>query len=90
MTAAERAASEQIEPDTKRLEGQLDGIQRRLRLIVEQDRLAELIPIWRRPGWTTPAELFLVGEALAGIDVHVQELERRIDAAVQGADLVGR
>jgi hypothetical protein len=75
--------------DVAILERQLVTLQRRLRKIVEQDRLAELIPIWKRPGWTTPAEFFLVREALTGIDAQVRNLEKNINVAIEGSELVG-
>jgi hypothetical protein len=83
-------ASDQTELEIKDLDERLRGVQDHLRSIVERDQLAELVPIWRRPGWTTPAELFLVRESLAGLAAQVAHLERGIDAAVRGADLVGR
>jgi hypothetical protein len=76
--------------DVAILERQLVSLQRRLRKLVEQDRLADLIPIWKRPGWTTPAEFFLVREALNGVDVQVRNLEKNINLVVEGSDLVGR
>jgi hypothetical protein len=75
--------------DTQELQEMLGGIQLRLRRLVELDRLEELVPIWKRPGWTTPAELFLVGEALKSIDAQVSQIERNVDVLIRGADMVG-
>jgi hypothetical protein len=43
--------------DTKRLERAASIVQENLKQLVDFE---ELIPIWRRPGWTTPAEFLLV------------------------------
>ena len=79
-----------VKHDTTELEELLGGIQRRLRVIVDEDRLAELVPIWKRPGWTTPAEFFLVRETLTSISAQVDDLERQVNVVVRGADMVGR
>ena len=44
-----------IKHDVRRLEVRSKELRTLLRSLVETD-WDELIPIWRRPGWTTPAE----------------------------------
>ena len=83
-------ATQHSEHDLGSLEEVLVGAQQRLRLLVETELLSELIPIWKRPGWTTPAEYFLVREALDGIARQAEQLEHAVQATLRGADLVGR
>jgi hypothetical protein len=59
-----------------------------LRRIADRNALRELIPIWRKPGWTTPAEFSLVHSALEDIATQVEALERKIGALARGAALV--
>jgi hypothetical protein len=80
-----------IEPEhIERLEHTLVNLQGVLRKLVEEDRLAELIPIWKRPGWTTPAEFFLVHELLNAVDGQVRNLEKSIHTVIEGASMVGQ
>lgn len=78
-----------MRPHIDLLDKQLDSITSQLRRLVEGERLQELVPIWKRPGWTTPAEFQLVLSALEGINQQVGALDRQIEALVRGADLVG-
>lgn len=66
----------------------LDTVREQLARLVSTDRLAELVPIWKRPGWTTPAEYFLVSGTLASIQDQVNGLERSIEMVLKGADAV--
>ncbi|HEX8343811.1 MAG TPA: hypothetical protein VF657_03570 [Actinoplanes sp.] len=66
----------------------LDDVRSRLTRLVDTDLLAELLPIWKRPGWTTPAEFLLVRGMLAGIQHQVEGLEQSIEVLVKGADVV--
>jgi hypothetical protein len=74
--------------DLDELHRSLDVVRKQLALLVDTDLLAELLPIWKRPGWTTPAEFFLVKGMLAGIQRQVVGLERSIEVLVKGADVV--
>ncbi len=78
------------EHDLGELAKLLDGLQLRLREFIDRDPLSELIPLWKRPGWTTPAEFHFVRESLVALDAQIGQLERSVDVTVRGADLVGR
>lgn len=58
--------------DVGQLEKSIEQVQARLRMLVDEDRFAELIRIIRKPGWTTPAEFYLVN---SGIDIVGRQIE---------------
>jgi len=49
---------------TKKLEAKLKRLRRDLSGLASARSWEALIPIWRRPGWTTPAEYLLVSGLL--------------------------
>lgn len=52
---------------SRRLEAKAQKLRAALATLANDRVWRELIPIWRRPGWTTPAEFFLVDGALDGL-----------------------
>ena len=74
--------------DVRTLEVQLTDLVTQLQKLIERDRLSDLIPIWKRPGWTTPAEFAFMTASLEGIGEHVNALEKTIERAVGAAELV--
>ncbi|MGJ6979969.1 hypothetical protein ACSDQ9_05475 [Aestuariimicrobium soli] len=52
--------------------------------------LKEIIAEWRRPGWTTPAEFFLVDIQLQSLAKQAALLEESIGDLNKAAQMVGR
>jgi hypothetical protein len=77
-----------IDAHVEKLHVQLDDTQRALRALFDDVTLEELIPIWKRPGWTTPAEFYFVSRALQQIHDDARRLQENVGALVKGADLV--
>lgn len=73
----------------EKLHIQLNDTQLALRSLLDDPTLEELIPIWKRPGWTTPAEFFFVSRALQQIHDGAQALQENMRSLVKGSDLVG-
>jgi hypothetical protein len=74
--------------DVQRLEIALGDIRDLLHRITADERLEELIPIWRRPGWTTPAEFVLVEGVLSTIHDQVLAVHKTVDVLLEGSRLV--
>lgn len=60
------------------------------RLSDHRDTLKEIIIEWRRPGWTTPAEFFLVDLQLRVLVKQAAVLEEQLAGIAKGAQMVGR
>ena len=73
----------------EKLHVQLRDTQEALRALVDDVTLEELIPIWKRPGWTTPAEYFFVSRALQQVHDAALGLQENVRSLVKGSDLVG-
>ena len=73
----------------EKLHVQLNDTQLALRSLLDDPTLEELIPIWKRPGWTTPAEFFFVSRALQQVHDGALALQENIRSLVKGSDLVG-
>jgi hypothetical protein len=73
-------------------EAELDGLEKRaialrdaiLGLNAEQD-IQELIRIWRRPGWTTPAEFLFVSGLVDAMATQVDALARMKTTLMKGS-----
>ena len=51
--------------------------------------VTDLIPIWRRPGWTTPAEFYLVELGLKEFARTAQNLLDMRQEFAKGVEMVG-
>jgi hypothetical protein len=74
--------------DVGRLEKDIEQVQYRLREFVDRDRFAELIPIIKKPGWTTPAEFYLVSRAIDTISRQLEIVDYISEGLVEGARMV--
>lgn len=83
------AADIDFDVHIEKLQVQLRDTQLALRAIFDDVTLEELIPIWKRPGWTTPAEFFFVSRALQQIHDSALGLQENVRSLVKGSDLVG-
>ena len=77
-----------IDVHIEKLHVQLRDTQQALKALFEDITLEELIPIWKRPGWTTPAEFFFVSRALQQIHDDALGLQADVRSLVKGSDLV--
>jgi hypothetical protein len=73
--------------------GQLEtGINRFVDILVKltnQETIEELIRIWRRPGWTTPAEFMFASGVLDSMIALANQLDSMESILLQGSELVG-
>ena len=72
----------------QRLEAKARRIQAGLALLARDRVWRELIPIWRRPGWTTPAEFYLVASALDGMLAQTKLLAGMRQTVLRGSRAV--
>lgn len=77
-----------VDVHVEKLHIQLGDTQQALKALFDDVTLEELIPIWKRPGWTTPAEFFFVSRALQQIHDDALRLQENVRALVKGSDLV--
>jgi hypothetical protein len=77
-----------IAHDVGLLEKRADEVRQHLRRIVDDD-WDELIPIWRRPGWTTPAEFIFAMSILEGIQREAEALDKLKGGLLAGSREVG-
>ena len=57
--------------------------------LTNQETIEELIRIWRRPGWTTPAEFLFASGVLDSMISLARQLESMENVLLQGSELVG-
>jgi hypothetical protein len=57
--------------------------------LTNQETIEELIRIWRRPGWTTPAEFLFASGVLDSMISLASQLESMENVLLQGSELVG-
>lgn len=77
--------------DFDRLDKQLSDLLEVIDMMSDRkDSLKELIRIWRRPGWTTPAEFYFSDLTLESLVNQAKTLEYGIDRFEKGVHLVGR
>jgi hypothetical protein len=62
----------------------LDSIQ------TDRERLVELVKLWRRPGWTTPAEFLFTRNSVDGLADQAATFQRGLRSLSEGVRLVGR
>ena len=75
--------------DVKTVESHVNALSRALKGLAEAPEFTELLTIIHRPGWTTPAEAFLVAGMLEAMNAHVQHLTAMKNTLLAGARAVG-
>jgi hypothetical protein len=73
---------------SKRLESKLKRLRRDLAVLNSARNWEVLIPIWRRPGWTTPAEFLMVNGLLDNLITQVGALAAMRDVLHKGSGAV--
>lgn len=76
--------------DIAHLEKRLVSLRRSLARLVREDDVDELIPIIKRPGWTTPAEFALFLAAVEGLQKQADLMAAQKRAMIAGAKMVGQ
>jgi hypothetical protein len=74
--------------DVGRLESNIQQVQTRLREYIDRDRFSELIPIIKKPGWTTPAEFYLVATTVDTIGRQLDVIDQLTEGLLEGSRLV--
>jgi hypothetical protein len=74
--------------DVGRLITNTEQVQARLREFVDRDRFAELIPIFKKPGWTTPAEFYLVSTTIDTISRQLEIVDYLSEGLLEGSRMV--
>jgi hypothetical protein len=77
------------EHDVGELERDIEQVQVRLRALVDEDRFAELIRIIRNPGWTTPAEFYLVRSTVEIVGRQIEIVDHLSRGLLEGSQMVG-
>ena len=75
--------------DLDRLHKNLGTLREILADLNTNDDFERLVPIWRRPGWTTPAEFLLVAgtlDSMVTLSRHLVELK---GVLINGSEQVG-
>jgi hypothetical protein len=66
----------------------LGALQENLAELVRREDWEELIPIWRHPGWTTPAEFLLIAGTLDGMIAGTRQLIDMKRMVIEGSKAV--
>ena len=74
--------------DLKKLEKKVTSISNALAKLNSADDFRKLILEWRRPGWTTPAELILVSAIVDSMGVQVAGLANLKNELLKGSKAV--
>lgn len=83
--------SEKSEHDIRELDSGAQRLSEIIdRLQDDRERLTELIDLWRRPGWTTPAEFFFTRLTLNSLVDQAAALHAGIENFQEGVRSVGR
>jgi hypothetical protein len=75
--------------DVGQLERNIEQVQVRLRALVDEDRFAELIRFIKKPGWTTPAEFYLVNTTVEIAARQIEIIDQLSIGLLEGAQKVG-
>ena len=70
------------------LDKKVTSISKALAKLSNQDDFKKLILEWRRPGWTTPAELIFVSAILNSLETHVSALTQLKSDLIKGSKAV--
>ena len=76
--------------DIKALEKKVTALSNALAKLGKGTDLKDLILILRRPGWTTPAEYFLVDGLLNNLNTQVANVAQLKADLVRGSKMVGK
>jgi hypothetical protein len=71
--------------DVKRLEAGVKKLGQSLAKLSDEKEFSELIRLFRKPGWTTPAEFTLVAGILDAMNGQAESLVNLKQALVQGS-----
>ncbi len=71
--------------DVKRLEAGVTKLGQSLTKLADEKEFSELIRLFRKPGWTTPAEFTLVAGVLDAMNAQATSLVNLKQALVQGS-----
>jgi|1185.fasta_scaffold390676_2 hypothetical protein len=75
--------------DISSLDKQIKALNRRLKLLAEDDELRELLRLIRGPGWTTPSEHKFVTTIVVALDAHVNAIASLKTNLLEGSRQVG-
>jgi hypothetical protein len=75
--------------DVGQLERSIEQVQVRLRTLVDEDRFAELIRVIKKPGWTTPAEFYLVNTTVEIAARQIEIIDQLSIGLLEGSQKVG-
>ena len=70
------------------LDKKVTAISKALANLNNQDDFKKLILEWRRPGWTTPAELIFVSAIVDSLGAHVSALVQLKGGLIKGSKAV--
>ena len=79
-----------MDHDIPTLERQITDLQDVLRKLAAKKFDAQLIPIIKRPGWTTPAEFRLVGGMLTSMQAQAVQLATLQDTVLTASREIGK
>ena len=68
----------------------IEEFQKGLEKMAKDKKVEELFAIIKRPGWTTPAELFLCQNILDSLNAQLNQLQHNVGQLVEGAGMVGQ
>ncbi len=71
--------------DIKLLEKKVDSLSNALAKLGNEDDFQELVLIWKRPGWTTPAEFTFVSAILDTMNAEVKTLGELKTSLLRGS-----
>ena len=77
-----------MEHDLAKLEKQLKTLEQRLADLQRIELTEKLVPIIRRPGWTTPAEFFLVSNVVESLTHQIEDHIRAFNQLLEGAKMI--
>jgi hypothetical protein len=71
--------------DLDRLERNIEEVQARLRELADEDRFRVLIPIIKKRGWTTPAELYHFSSTLDVVGRELEIIDKLSASLIEGS-----
>jgi hypothetical protein len=78
-----------MEHDIDRLERGIRAYQEAIASLARPDDIEKLIPIWRQPGYTTPAEFYFLANHIETMVSLSQTLRGIQQAVFEGSPMVG-
>lgn len=79
-----------VKHDIAQLEKRIVRLGQSLTRLAHEDDVEELIPIIKRPGWTTPAEFALFVASLEALQKQAEVMAAQKKAVMAGARMVGQ